>query len=105
MHNRYPREPGLLEKIVALVAGAILLVVGFMFSLVLLAVIVSLGLLVWGYLWWKTRKLRHALREQAQTAQRAPAADGQVIEGEAVVVEVEKKTESRGKDRLPPSGS
>jgi membrane protein implicated in regulation of membrane protease activity len=103
MHNRYSREPGLLEKIVALVAGAILLVVGFMFSLVLFAVIVSLGLLVWGYLWWRTRKLRRALREQQ--AQAREAMDGRVIEGEAVIVEAEGAERERGSHRLPPGGS
>jgi UPF0716 family protein affecting phage T7 exclusion len=100
---RYPNtgEPGLLEKFIALIAGAILLVVGFMFSLLLFAVIVSLGLLVWGYFWWKTRKLRRAMREQAQSQSTTPAG-GQVIEGEAIIVEMEKEAEHHSKDQLPP---
>ena len=63
----------------ALLTAAILLIVGFMFSLVVLAVIAVLGLAVWGYLWWKTRQLRRAMQEHAP--------DGQVIDGEAIVVD------------------
>jgi len=67
------------RNVLALLAGAILLILGFMFSVVILAVIAVLGLAVWGYLWWKTRKLRRTMQEQAP--------DGQIIDGEAIVVE------------------
>lgn len=63
----------------AFLAGAILLILGFVFSLVVFAVIVVLGLAVWGYVWWKTRKLRRAMQGQAP--------GGRVIDGEATVVE------------------
>ena len=63
----------------ALLAGAILLVLGFMFSLVVIAVIAVLGLSIWGYVWWKTRKIRRTVHEQAS--------DGQIIDGEAIVVD------------------
>ena len=72
-------EHGLLRKIVAAIVGAILLVLGLMFSVVLLAVISVVGLAAFGYFWWKTRGLRKAMRERPE--------NGQVIEGEAVVVE------------------
>ena len=72
-------EHGLLRKIVAATAGAILLVLGLMFSVVLLAVIFVVGLTAFGYFWWKTRELRKAMRERPE--------NGQVIDGEAVVVE------------------
>lgn len=75
----------LLGKAVALVSGAILLVLGFMFSLVLVAVVAVLGLAVGAWFFWKTRHLRKAMREAG--AMRSPPADGNVIEGEAVVVE------------------
>jgi hypothetical protein len=68
-----------LRNLLAPLLGAILLILGFMFSLVILAVGALLGLGVWGYLWWKTRKLRRTMREQA--------AGGQVIEGESAVIE------------------
>ncbi|MCX7170361.1 MAG: hypothetical protein NTY41_08740 [Proteobacteria bacterium] len=72
-------EHGLLRKIVAVMAGAILLVLGLMFSVVLLAVISVVALTAFGYFWWKTRGLRKAMRERPE--------NGQVIEGEAVIVE------------------
>lgn len=67
------------RNLLALVTATILLILGFMFSVVVFAVIAVLGLAIWIYLMWKTRKLRRAMQEQAP--------DGQVIEGEAVVVE------------------
>ena len=79
------------RNILALLAGAILLILGFLFSVVVLAVIAALGLAVGGYLWWKTRTLRRAMREQAP--------DGQIIDGEAVVVE---EFRVKTKNVLPP---
>lgn len=72
------------RNLFALIAGSVLLVLGFMFSLVLFAMIAVFGLAVWGYLVWKTRKLRRTMREQAAHEQ---AASGHVIDGEAVVIE------------------
>jgi hypothetical protein len=74
-----PEEPGLLGKVLGVVAGAALLVLGLMFSVVLLAVLVVAGLAAWAWFWWKTRELRKSMRE------RPP--DGHVIDGEAVIVE------------------
>lgn len=76
---------GPLGQILGLMAGAILLVLGFMFSLALLAVFVVVGLTLGAWFFWKTRHLRKAMREAG--AMRNPPADGDVIEGEAVVVE------------------
>ena len=79
---------GPLARIVAFVLGTILLVVGFMFSLVALAV-VAVGVVLAGtWLWWKTRAVRRQIEEQL--AQQPPfqpdepAFDGRIIEGEAV---------------------
>lgn len=69
----------MLRKLLALLAGAILLILGIMFSVVLFAVIAVLGLAIWAYLLWKTRKLRRAMPTQAP--------GGEIFEGEAVVVE------------------
>jgi hypothetical protein len=76
---RQPTQPGLLGKLLGVVAGTVLLVLGLMFSLVLLIVLVMLGLLAWGYFLWKTRKIRKQMAEAQQ--------DGQVIEGEAIIVD------------------
>ncbi len=72
-------------RALTLIAGAILLALGVMFSLVLVAAIAVVGLAFGAWFFWKTRHLRKALRE-AQ-AMRTPTPDGDVIEGEAVVVE------------------
>lgn len=83
---------GPLAQALALVVGAILLVLGFMFSLVLLAVFVAVGLMLGAWFFWKTRHLRKAMREAG--AMRNPPADGDVIEGEAVVVEEYRVSET-----------
>lgn len=89
---RSPPQTGLLGKIVALSASAILLVLGFMFSVIVLAVVIVVGLAGLGYFWWKTRHLRKAMREQQGPARE----DGEhVIEGEAVVVEEYRTGERR----------
>ena len=85
-----PHKMNVFRNVLALLGGAILLILGFMFSVVVLAVIAVLGLAVWGYVWWKTRKLRRAMQEQSP--------DGQVIDGEAIVVE---EYRVRTKDILP----
>jgi len=67
------------RNVLALLTGALLLVLGFIFSVVVFAVIAALGLVVWGYLWWKTRELRREMHEHVSGSQ--------VIEGESRVVE------------------
>ncbi|MFA4968346.1 MAG: hypothetical protein WC540_01855 [Sulfuritalea sp.] len=74
-----------LGKAITFVAGVILLALGFMFSLVVVAVVLVAAAVALAWFWWKTRALRKAMREQAPV--RARESDGQVIEGEAVVVE------------------
>lgn len=74
-----------LGKALAFVTGAILLALAFMFSIVLVAVVAVVGLAVGAWFFWKTRHLRKAMREAG--AMRSQPADGNVIEGEAVVVE------------------
>ena len=84
---------GLLGTVLTVVGGAILLVVGFMFSLLALAVVAVVGSLGLGYMWWKTRALRRHLREQMaqmQTQQQdggernGSPGDGVIIEGEVI---------------------
>lgn len=72
-------QPSLLTKILALTAGLVLLALGFMFSVVILALVAIAGLFAWGYFWWKTRTLRSAMKQRP--------ADGHVIDGEAVVID------------------
>lgn len=95
------REPqGFFGKLVAVVAGAVLLVLGLMFSLVIIAVAVAFGLAIWGWIWWKTRALRQQMREQMDAQMQRPfdeppATGGRVIEGEVI-------RESRNDARDPP---
>lgn len=70
----------MLRNALTLIAGGFLLILGFMFSVVLLAIVAVLGLLAWGYLWWKTRKIR-------QTMAASPPEEGQIFDGEAIIVE------------------
>lgn len=77
------QEAGPLQKLFAFVVGTILLVLGLMFSVVVLAALVAGGLAVWAYLWWKTREFRRAMRQAPPDRRHG----GDIIEGEAVVVE------------------
>jgi hypothetical protein len=69
------RVSGLLGKVLTLAVAGLVLVAVFMFSLLVFSVVVTAGLLVAAYLWWKTRALRRQLRERP--------AGGHLIEGEA----------------------
>lgn len=76
-HARFGTQtPSLLGRIVAVILGTAFLILAFMFSLVVLAVAVTGGLLAWAYLWWKSRKLRQRIREQPPGMR--------IIEGEAI---------------------
>lgn len=96
--KRSPGQPGFLAKMLALVGGAALLVLGFMFSLVLLAMAVVLVAGVWAYLWWKTRELRRRLREYQAAAPAEAPRGGQVFDGEAARVDADDDVDA---DRRP----
>lgn len=66
-------------KLLTFLVGVGMLILGVMFSLAVIAVVAVLGLVVFGYVLWKTRHLRKVMREQS--------AAGDVIEGEVIVVE------------------
>lgn len=78
------------QKLVAGVAGAGIFVLALMFSVVLFAVVATVGLAVWGWVWWKTRELRKQMREQMERQRQGQGpgaqgdADGLVIEGEVI---------------------
>jgi hypothetical protein len=48
-----------------------------MFSVLLFAVVATVGVVAWGYLWWRTRELRRRMRAH-------PPGGGVVIEGEVI---------------------
>ena len=74
---------GILGRLFAMLLTTVLLVLGFMFSVVILAVVAVLGAVGLGYFWWKTRAVRRAIREQMAASTPHP---NTVIEGEATVV-------------------
>lgn len=80
--------PSMLQKIVSVLVTVAVFGVALMFSVVFFAVVVTVGLVAWGYLWWKTREVRKQMREHP------PTGAGMVIEGE-VIREVD------GEDRPP----
>lgn len=82
-----------LATILSVIVGAGLLVAGFFFSIIILAIVAVIGLGLWGYLWWKTRALRSNLREQMEQMQREQQSgtvreesttEGVIIEGEVI---------------------
>ncbi len=84
--------PSLLQKLVAVVVAAAVFSLALMFSVVLFAVVLTVGAAAWGYLWWKTRALRKTMRAQGEARMRAQdqaagahgSARGLVIEGEVI---------------------
>ncbi len=79
-----------LGRVLAVAVGAVLLVVGLMFSMLLFAVAAAVALLIGGRLWWKTRALRKQMREAVRSHARDPndpnfqTPNGRVIEGEVI---------------------
>jgi hypothetical protein len=58
-----PRNnPGVLGKLFVLIVGGLMLALGFLFSVVLLTVVAAVGLVAFGYFWWKTRALQFGMK-------------------------------------------
>ncbi|NGZ59919.1 MAG: hypothetical protein CV081_05385 [Nitrospira sp. LK265] len=76
-------NPSVLGRLLGAVVMAVMLVLGLMFSMVLVVVVLAIGALAFGYFWWKTRALRQAMKEHVAQVR----SDGQVFEGEAVIIE------------------
>jgi hypothetical protein len=82
--------PTVLQKVLTTLVTIAVFGVALMFSVVFFAVIVTVGAVAWGYLWWKTRALRKHMREQASMGQGQrqgegrSGAQGLIIEGEVI---------------------
>ncbi|HRP95652.1 MAG TPA: hypothetical protein PL143_05325 [Rhodocyclaceae bacterium] len=72
------QPPSLWRKIVAFVVTVALVGVALMFSVLLFVVVATVGLVAWGYLWWRMRELRKEMRERPQSGGNV------VIEGEVI---------------------
>lgn len=77
--------PNLLQRILGAMLGIALFIAAFIFASVLLAIAATAALLIWGWLWWRTREVRRAAR----------AGDNVVIEGE---YRVERETRRLDED-------
>jgi len=89
------RPSGPVARIAGFVAAVAATLLAFMFSLVLVALVVAGGLALGGWLWWKTREARKAMNGQRP-------AGGYVIEGEAVrETEALRETETVAVRRFP----
>ena len=75
----------LLQRILGAALGVALFIAAFIFASVILAIAASVALVVWAWLWWRTRELRRAAREE-RTA---------VIEGEYRVERGTRRPEDR----------
>jgi O-antigen/teichoic acid export membrane protein len=86
--NSPPGSPNPLRKLAAFVVTAGLVGLALMFSVVLLAIILVVATIAWGYLWWKSRELRKRMRDfQSQAMAREQRADDDgVFEGEVIRV-------------------
>lgn len=85
-----------MSKAVALIVTASLIVLGLMFSVLFLTVIATVGVIAFGYLWYKTRALRRLMRERAMNgaANDADAFKDEVFKGEIIEGEVIRKVVS-----------
>ena len=61
---------GVLQRIVGVVLGLLFLAAVFIFTSLIVAALLAVGIVVWGWVWWRTRALRRAQR------------GGAVVEGE-----------------------
>lgn len=91
--NRSGKPATLGQKIVAVLVTAVAFALTLMFSVVIFAAVLTIGLLGWGYLWWKTRALRKQMRSAATQGA------GTVIDGEVIrVIEIEHERGSAPRD-------
>ena len=82
-----PQSSGFFGRLLGVLIGAGLLVLGLMFSVVLIVAAAIAGLVIWGWFWWKTRALRSQMRERMDTpfGHVEPVhPEGRIIEGEVI---------------------
>ncbi len=79
------KSPNLVSKVAKIVVSVALIGLALMFSALLLMVIVTVGVIAWGYLWWRTCDLRRQMRKHPPSD---IVIEGEVIEGEVIRREV-----------------
>lgn len=68
--------PNFLLRVLGVMLGVAMFVAAFIFASVILAIVAAAALVIWGWVWWRTRDIRRAMRE-----------------GESVVIEGEYRVE------------
>ncbi len=95
MNFKRGQPPGLLGKLAAATLGGLVLAGAFAFSLLVFFVFLLGGVMLWAYLWWKTRPLRRQMRTSGRMPPAGPSsgpvAGAEVIEGQARRVVDEKE--------------
>jgi hypothetical protein len=76
---------GLIQRVVGVLLGLLFLVAVFVFASLALGILVAVGLVVWGWLWWRTR------------GKLGPQPGGAVVEGEYRDVTPAQRIEERDK--------
>ena len=109
------KPPTLLQKVVGAVVMAGVFMLALTFSVAFFAVLLTAGVAIWGWVWWKTRARRKAMRAQmdAQASAgggraggygAAAGSRGLIIEGEVIrEVEVEEEVRRDGPGGRTPS--
>jgi len=87
-----------IQQFLAALAAVALFLAGLVFASVLFVVAAFLALLLWGWMWWRMRKLRRAVDAAMRRGATGPS--GTIIEGE-YRVEQESTREFPPKDRAP----
>jgi hypothetical protein len=92
------RAMNVIAKVVAVLGGAVLAVSALALSLVFFAVVLMIGVLVGGYLWWKTRELRKQIRTQLSSGEtlQGEIIEGEIIEGEIIVEDTPERDTRSG---------
>jgi len=94
-HLPDPEPSSTLGKVVAFISTMVLFGLTLMFSVVLFAVVLTVGTIVWGYIWLRTRELRKQMRMHPPDE---VVIQGEVIEGEVIEGEVVREDDtSKGK--------
>jgi hypothetical protein len=74
---------GFIQRVVGVLLGLLFLVAVFVFASLALGILVAVGLVVWGWLWWRTR------------GKLGPRPGGAVVEGEYRDVTPAQRIEDR----------
>jgi hypothetical protein len=91
-----PALPGWPERILGGVVAVTLVALGFIFGLVILALVAVAGVVVAGRIWWLRRRLLRAVQQAEAQQDTAESASGRVVQGEYRVLEGERE---RGQGR------